>query len=505
MFKITSSHFRKLAAIIAVALISISFGACNSDSVESDPYLPNSCQLTRFALSKDTTVCIGLDTVFFSIDQIRGEVFNGDSLPVGSKIDRLVPRITVATASVLEIIEPREGKTDSIHNYLENPGDSIDFSRGPVRIRIVSADGQSTCSYNVSIRVHKSDPDTLTWSRIERAGLPSTFQVVTDQGTAHTADKFYCLTYYDGNYCIASATDPSGAWTYTTPQFNFVPVPSTLTATDDALYILDDKGNLMTSTTGATWTATNQQWSSIYGAHLGTLLGVANRSGSWKVVTYPNISENDIPQGFPVSGASQSTTYTFEMSDEPQTIITGGRCADGTLSAVTWGFDGKNWACITRKGLPAALEDAVVVPYFTLDINYNTWRVTEHSVLVAMFGRTASGALNDSVYMSPDLGMHWYNGDALLQQASVIPARVKARAFNYKQTLHVSRATSHWVNIPLKPVTQQVHTPMVMAVSPVSEWECPYIYLFGGYNADGSLYNTLYRGVIQRFTFVPII
>lgn len=507
MFKTSTSNVRKFAVAVAVAAISISFGACNSDSVTTDPYLPNSCQLTKFALSKDTTVCIGLDTVFFSIDQIRGEIFNADSLPMGAKINKLVPRISVETASVLEIIEPRPGKSDSIHNYIEHPGDSIDFSNGPVRLRIVSADGQATCSYNVRVLVHKSNPDTLVWSRLERAGLPSVFTVVTDQGTAHTADKLYCLTHYDGKYCMATATDPSGVWQYSTPVFSFTPVLYSLTATDKALYILDDKGNLMTSTDGNSWSATGQQWSSIYGAHLNKLLGVANRNGSWKVVTYPEVSENDIPDGFPVSGASQTTTYTFEMSDEPQTVITGGRRADGTLSGVTWGYDGNSWACITRKPLPEALENAVVIPYFTVDLNYNTWKFTERSVLIAMFGRTANGALNDTVYTSSDLGVHWQKADKLLQQAAVIPGRVDARAFNYKQTLHVSRSQANgWVNIPLKrPAAEFVSAPMVTAVKPVSEWECPYIYLFGGYNAEGTFYNTMYRGVIQRFTFIPII
>lgn len=507
MFKKISSHSRKLAALIATAVISISFGACNSDSTSAtDPYLPASCQLTKFAFSKDTTVCIGLDTVLFTIDQIRGEIFNGDSLPVGAKINRLVPRITVASASVLEIIEPREGQTDSIHNYLENPGDSIDFSRGPVRLRIVSSDGQTSCSYNVNVRVHKSNPDTLVWSRLERAGLPSKFTVVTDQGAAHTANTFYCLTHYSGDYCLATTDNPGNEWSYSTPSFAFTPVLSTLTATDNALYILDIDGNLMTSTDGLSWSATGQQWSAIHGAHLNTLLGVANRNGSWKTVTYPGLSENDIPEGFPISGTSQTTTYSFEMSNEPQTIITGGRCADGTLSASTWGFDGNSWACITRKALPVALEDAVVLPYFTLNLNYNAWIVTEKSVLIAMFGRTQSGALNDTVYMSPDLGMHWYRGDDLLQQASKIPGRVKARAFNYTQTLHVSQAeAAKWVQIPMRQQKEFTHKPMITAVSPVSEWECPYIYLFGGYNANGTFYNTLYRGVIQRFTFVPII
>ena len=37
------------------------------------------------------------------------------------------------------------------------------------------------------------------------------------------------------------------------------------------------------------------------------------------------------------------------------------------------------------------------------------------------------------------------------------------------------------------------------------KWECPYIYLMGGEDAEGMLYNTIWKGVLNRLTFVPII
>ena len=43
------------------------------------------------------------------------------------------------------------------------------------------------------------------------------------------------------------------------------------------------------------------------------------------------------------------------------------------------------------------------------------------------------------------------------------------------------------------------------AVTPVTTWECPYIYLYGGDNASGSLNPQVWRGVINRLTFKPLI
>ena len=36
-------------------------------------------------------------------------------------------------------------------------------------------------------------------------------------------------------------------------------------------------------------------------------------------------------------------------------------------------------------------------------------------------------------------------------------------------------------------------------------WECPYIYLFGGYDTDNRLYNTIWQGVLTKLTFAPVI
>ena len=36
-------------------------------------------------------------------------------------------------------------------------------------------------------------------------------------------------------------------------------------------------------------------------------------------------------------------------------------------------------------------------------------------------------------------------------------------------------------------------------------WDCPYIFLFGGYTEGGGFNPTIRRGVLTRLTFAPII
>ena len=37
-----------------------------------------------------------------------------------------------------------------------------------------------------------------------------------------------------------------------------------------------------------------------------------------------------------------------------------------------------------------------------------------------------------------------------------------------------------------------------------AEWDCPYIYLVGGRDANGRVNNSIWRGAINRLTFVPL-
>jgi hypothetical protein len=46
--------------------------------------------------------------------------------------------------------------------------------------------------------------------------------------------------------------------------------------------------------------------------------------------------------------------------------------------------------------------------------------------------------------------------------------------------------------------------PASRATAPITQWEVPYIYLFGGYDSEGYLYNSVWRGVINRLSFKPL-
>ena len=67
------------------------FTSCNSDSDSSDSeVIYGSTQVKSFKLKANSNVLSGLDSVFFSIDLVNAQIYNADSLPFGTKTDKLV-------------------------------------------------------------------------------------------------------------------------------------------------------------------------------------------------------------------------------------------------------------------------------------------------------------------------------------------------------------------------------------------------------------------------------
>lgn len=509
--EITIGMTKSIFKILATTALGVSVVACNSEGEVINPSLSSSALISAFSLEANDKVLANLDSVFFSIDVVNGKIYNADSLPYGTRIKGLVPVISTDAASVVELSIPRPNLEDSIVNYLENTTDSVDFSNGPVKVRVVSTDGKCERTYRISVNVHQVKPDSLVWDRVGTSNLPSLFQIPAEQHTTYGGGKYYCLTSQSGRYSMAVADNPAGPWTIDEFGPAFTPAVGSLCATDNALYILDTDGHLYKGSLGGSWQVVDNGWHHIYGNYGNTLWGSRKVGDRWYRVSYPEGRQELVENNFPVSGTSQTLNYTFEMSERPQMLMTGGRLADGSLTGATWGYDGRAWACISQTPIQYPLADAVVVPYFTSKVNTNNWTVTRSSVLLAMFGSRADGTLNDTVYMSPDFGITWRKAPDLLQMAKTVPPRACAQGFVAQQTIEGKSQSvkrfedSYAAQLPAGARWDDGADGLTtLATRPVTSWECPYIYVFGGQSTDGQTYNTVWRGVIRRFTFKPL-
>lgn len=471
---------------IATLLLAFIIPACKGtadDEATSIDY--SSTQIKTFSLKADTKVLNNLDSVFFSIDLVNARIFNADSLPYGTKVNKLLVNITTDNCSVVELHFPREGKNDSIVNFLTNAKDSIDFSRGAVKLHVVSNDHTASRDYYINVNVHKTVGDSLTWDVKNPSPLPGSLATPVKAATVQMAGAFYTLTT-DGNRhaCINVASSPLDRGINTEFDFTFTPDVNSLVANSQAMYILSTDGDLHSSIDGKSWTSLGVKWKAITAPYGKTILGLAEVDGKLSHVTWPSststaVNDND----FPLTGASQPLLFSTKWSDRDQIIIVGGSRADGSTTSAAWAYDGTNWAKIAEK-TPMNASGMTVFPYYFCSTDTNKWIATKRSVIVAMGGRRLEQGkdvvMMGDVYLSYDFGFHWTKAPKSMTLPTTFPAVSDTRVFVVNETLH-SRA-----------------------VRPITEWDTPYIYMYGGYNRQGSLSTNIYRGVFNVLQFKPL-
>ena len=490
-----------------ISLFALTLAACNSseEEIEYESVASSDVAITSFQLVSNPDVLDSLSNVYFSIDLLNARIFNADSLPYGTNISRLVTLINTNSASGISIAFPRPGLSDSIIDYKTNSTDSVDFSNGPVKITITSESGSVSRTYEVKVNVHTIKPDTLAWNSLKSISLPSTLTDINAQYAARKGDTFYCLTSSSTeHYCLAATTDPDAAdWNAQEISLGFTPDVTSLRATGTHLYILSASGRLYDSADGIVWSDTGVDMSYIYGPYNDQILG----SDGSSIVSYPSGHKTPMPEGFPVRGTSLPASYTSSMATSDQIVIIGGVCADGTLSPNAWGYDGNQWACLSMSNpLPEGVESPVLVAYDLFDVPLSTWSPVKYPALVAFGGKKADGSISRTVYISKDWGMNWQKAPELMALPEKLPALYYQPSYVYSTTLHAR--SSKWADLgvrPLYPFASFV-TPASTsrATTPITQWECPAIYLFGGLDAAGNVNPTIWRGVISRYTFKPV-
>lgn len=502
---------KKLYIPIIISSVIGPMVSCNSSDPDPMEYVESSSVIiSGFSLSDDKKVLDSLQNVFFSIDLVNGRIFNADSLPYGTVVTKLVPKITAPSSASEVSLKFYNSKTmrDSTVNYLENSTDTIDFSRGPVILTVKSQSGLVTKEYKISVNVHQVKADSLAWYSMHQAPLPTSFTKLEAQCTAVLGEKFFCLSTDGISYSLSTTTNPlDPQWETVKVEMPFSPDVETLRASDKALFILAADGTLYTSGDGIQWTSTGEKWINIYGNYYSQIIGAKVAAGGYEIASYPDGSEWPMPAGFPLTGTSQTACYATELAYAPQMVMIGGRTADGRLVSGAWSFDGNTWANIASNPLPEGLEYVTMVPYSLVDVPNTTWSPVSYPVLLAMGGKNSAGKINDITYYSRDWGMTWREAPELVQLPEQFPITYGASAFQFSSTMRVESRGVSWTEIPVRqlPSAAEFMRPESRSdVALVNEWECPSIYLFGGRDASGQTLDQMWRGVIYHFTFRPV-
>ena len=492
--------YRISGALPILLALTLSLASCNAkeESTEDETVITSeSVAITSFSLSPDATVMPNLDSVFFSIDLEHGVVFNADSLPKGTRITKLRPVIKYPNTVTSAEIEMKGGthREDGIVNYYKNPSDTIDFT-GEVTLTL-GADKDITKTYRLKVNVHQEEPDTFYWDNTATMKLPSRLSSPKNQKTvAFGSGAFSIIEENDGTFTAAFCSDLfKGVWDKTAFSPDFTPNLASL-ATDgtSTLYILSTDGNLLSSADGANWTRQDSGWCQIIGMFGNTLLGAKDTGTARYMTSYPAGSYDDImlPEAFPRSGYSQPREYTSRWSSDSTIILFGGdNMASGT--SASWAFDGSQWANIANAPLPA-LDGLSVIPYFAYLNNASNGLLKEFDALIALGGKRADGSVNNTVYISYDHGLSWYEAQKYMQLPQEITAGYMVDALAIATTME-SNLSDRWKS--KRRVNFEINGDLIL-------WECPYIFMFGGFDNGSQLNDNIRSGVLKRLTFVPL-
>ena len=504
---------RKVAIFIISGIAMVGMMSCNhASNTITIPEASSEVLVTSFSLKANDSILSSLDSVYFSIDLNNARIFNADSLPKGTNISRLGVNISVGYVSKTQLLYKTIYNNDTVIEYDEENTQYVNFADGPVTLRLTAVNGIDKRDYSIQVNVHTLVSDSLMWMPGARRDLPTSLETPTAQKTVKTTSKFVCMTSKDGKFAVATAETPSGEWSMQDVELSFNPDLDELTALDEKLYILSDAGDLYESSDyGVTWTDCSIVWHHILGAYEDTLLGVSTDGTIYNNVTYPETTTIPIANRFPVKGNSQFVIYTSEWTTQAQAIMIGGRDASGKKLYDTWAYDGKSWANLTKTH-PEAADGMILLPYFTCKTSSTNWKVTKESVLLCMGGQMSNGKNNETVYVSRDLGFNWHQADSLMQLPDFIAPVNMAQAFvedvEYTLASAKSRSTNEWTPYPTRMTPRWWVNPLTTinsrAVAAITSWDVPTIYMFGGYDNDGNLVNSVWSSAITTLMFKPI-
>ena len=490
--------------------IAAAASACNSSDkkeTEEEAYVSaTSVAVTKFSIKPNARVMENLDSVYFAIDLDHAVIFNADSLPKGTQVNKLVPLITYPSTVTKAEIEMRGGTTRTgIVDYINNPSDSIDFT-GEVYLKLATADDAVSRTYRLKVNVHNAVADSLMWDKVALSTLPSRKPAPLAQKTVSFGKNVISIIREsDNSLTLASCENPDDSnWSKVALSLSFTPDIRSLNATESELFILDDAGNLHHSADGKNWTDAGVNWHAVIGPFGNAILGIAgNDADGFKHDIYPRpagFTPSAIAPDFPTEAFSNFNSFSSKWAADPIGFLVGGR-RNGITSGESWAYDGNSWAKTANHPLPP-LANPLLIPYFNYRKTATSWLQTEYSIWLCIGGINADGNINRNVYISYDNGVNWEKAESLLQLPNFMPDLYSADAIVRTSPMSAD-LSSYWKSYP-SAGRAGVKRIQYFIDGTELDWDCPYIYLIGGMDASGALTDPVWRAVLARLTFAPL-
>lgn len=436
--------------------------SCLGSDDEPGYELSMDCQITNFSLSSDSVP--DLSSVVFTIDQVNGRIFNADSMPYGTKIEKVICSMKFAsTVWNCQLIQEAVGDT-----IYWNSQDSVDFSK-PVKIITTAVDQVTTKTYIAQVNVHQMIPDSMTWELYGEgiAGAVLKNEKVLVLGNQEE-EYYYMYTQpadaSKGYQLFRSPVSDAKNWT----ELPLTGLPageimlSQLTEYEGQVYAATVKGALYRSADGQDWRVVEH--TPVIKALLGEVKEGNNRPSAFSAIVaadgdrqvFASMDKEGswqtgeaVPDGFPVSGFGN---VGYNSMYRERLMLVGGKTVQNNLTNGVWAtMDGRAWSLLTdtESDYFSPREGAMVAKY--------------DNKLFLLGGIEAGDKALKDIYFSSDGGVTWDLSDTL----TVMPDNFTARGF---ASIHVDKEN--------------------------------FIYLFGGKEkTDSNELDQVWRGRIHRLGF----
>lgn len=506
----SSIKLKQFIFLQVLAAFFVTAVSCNSKDKEEETEIvvtPAIVAVKNFYLKANDSILSKLDSVKFSIDLNTGVIFNADSLPKGTNVTKLVASITFANTMTKAELKYHDTENKEVTvDYLSNPDDSINFST-PVTLDVTAQNGVNSFSYQIKVNVHNQEPDTLMWDNISTSILASRFSDPVAQKTVfRDGSAFSLIEEYNGEYTLSRCDDLNkGNWDKQSLDLSFIPKIESFTSSPQAFWILSDTGELLTSYEGKSWVTTNEVWFSIVGAYENSVLGIKSSGNDFLHTQYPKeegFYETVVEDGFPILNASALGVVDNTWYPKPFAIIAGGITAEGVSSNAIWAYDGDTWAVINDTDLPA-LEKPMMTRYVVFRDTPYVFTQRQLDVWLLFGGTENDGEMNRKVYITYDNGVHWSLAPDMMQLNDSLPSLEGADVIvaGYELTADLAEA---WTKQPSTKTSLWTRASYTIDGYDIT-WVCPYLYVFGGYNEEDVLSTMIWRGVLARLEFTPLI
>ena len=186
----------------------------------------------------------------FIIDQINREIYNNDSLPVGTDAEHVLCNISTVNNGIALFKDLKEEDT----YYYYSSTDSIDFST-PRTVRVMSNDGQGYSDYTIKVNVHKEDGDEFKWNELDAS---TEVKLMKGLKALYHNNIIYLFGDLDGKTQVIRIKNDND-WERIATSMEFSSNAWKNVTTMLGFFFLYDQEILYVSDNGEIWTPTNYQ------------------------------------------------------------------------------------------------------------------------------------------------------------------------------------------------------------------------------------------------------